>query len=62
MKKGDIGCIHEVLGFAAECVRDDEDGFLVEKAQEAFIRIKKELNALRKENKVLRSAASTTAK
>lgn len=49
MKKGDIGCIHEVLGFAAECVRDDEDGFLVEKAQEAFIRIKKELNALRKE-------------
>jgi len=54
MAKGDIGLVEEVLGWDPRGDADEYDAF--EKAQAAFLRIKKELNSLRKENKRMQAA------
>lgn len=55
MKKGDIGAVEEILGWDPR--GDDEEYECMDKARDAFDRIKKQLRALQKENKSLREAA-----
>lgn len=44
IKKGDLGAVDEVLGWDPR--GDDEEYDMLEKAQEAFSRIKKELSSI----------------
>lgn len=46
IKKGDLGAVDEVLGWDPR--GDDEEYDMMEKAQEAFSRIKKELSSQKK--------------
>jgi hypothetical protein len=46
IKKGDLGAVDEVLGWDPR--GDDEEYDMLEKAQEAFFRIKKELSSQKK--------------
>jgi DNA repair ATPase RecN len=46
IKKGDLGAVDEVLGWDPR--GDDEEYDMLEKAQEAFSRIKKELSSQKK--------------
>ena len=46
IKKGDLGSVDEVLGW--DCRGDNEEYEAIEKAQEAFDRIKKELSLQKK--------------
>lgn len=55
MKRGDIGSVDEILGW--DCRGDDEEYECMDKARQAFDRIKLELRELRKQNKMLREAA-----